>query len=183
MVMEFMQDPTCAYLDKQYMLGDKLLIAPIFNEEGMAHYYLPEGSWTDYLTGEKKEGGRWYKEYRGYLSIPMMVKEGSILAIGAKDEDAVYDYSENVVLKVYDLVDQVPSTTVVYNQKSELSLEAKLLKQGNTITIEVNTAKNYSIVLVNCTAITSIENGSFEIKDNNTVITPGREGAMIVKLI
>jgi alpha-D-xyloside xylohydrolase len=183
MVMEFMQDPTCAYLDKQYMLGDKLLIAPIFNEEGMAHYYLPEGSWTDYFTGEKKEGGRWYKEYHGYLSIPMMVKEGSILAIGAKDEDAVYDYSENVVLKVYDLVDQVPSTTVVYNQKSELSLEAKLLKQGNTITIEVNTAKNYSIVLVNCTAITSIENGSFEIKDNNTVITPGREGAMIVKLI
>ena len=27
----------------QYMLGDSLLVAPIFNEDSMAEYYLPEG--------------------------------------------------------------------------------------------------------------------------------------------
>ncbi|HBI73043.1 MAG TPA: alpha-xylosidase, partial [Lachnospiraceae bacterium] len=54
MVMEFTEDPVCAYLDRQYMLGDSLLVAPIFNEEGIAEYYLPEGKWTNYFTGEVK---------------------------------------------------------------------------------------------------------------------------------
>ena len=32
MAMEFEEDRNCSYLDKQYMLGDSLLAAPIFNE-------------------------------------------------------------------------------------------------------------------------------------------------------
>lgn len=42
MVLEFQNDPTRGFLDKQYMLGDSLLVAPIFNEEGMAEYFVPE---------------------------------------------------------------------------------------------------------------------------------------------
>lgn len=41
MVLEFTEDKNCAYLASQYTLGDSLLVAPIFNEEGMAEYYLP----------------------------------------------------------------------------------------------------------------------------------------------
>ncbi len=182
MVMEFTQDLTCAYLDKQYMLGDKLLVAPIFNEEGMAQYYLPEGTWTNYLTGEKKQGNRWYKETHGYLSIPLYVRENSILAVGEKVEDAVYDYSENVNLKVYEMIDQVVSTAVVYNKEAKSELEAKVLKQGDTITIEVNTAKHYCVTLINCTAISSVSNASYEIMDNNTIITPDKKGTIIVHL-
>lgn len=62
------------------MLGDSLLVAPIFNEDGIAEYYLPEGHWTSLLSGDVKEGGRWYKEKHGYLSIPLYVREGSIVA-------------------------------------------------------------------------------------------------------
>ena len=58
MVLEFTEDRTCHYVDKQYMLGDSLLVAPIFNEESLADYYLPAGRWTDFFTGEVKEGGR-----------------------------------------------------------------------------------------------------------------------------
>ncbi len=182
MVMEFNQDPTCAYLDKQYMLGDKLLVAPIFNDEGMAHYYLPEGIWTNYFTGEKKQGNRWYKEYHGYLSVPLYVRENSILAIGGKDDDAVYNYCENVTLKVYELLDHFATTTVVYTQETKLGLEARVLKQGDTISIDVDTIEKYSIELINCTTITSVTNGSFEIKDSNTRITPNQKGTIIVKL-
>ena len=52
MVLEFTEDRTCHYVDKQYMLGDSLLVAPIFNEESLADYYLPAGRWTDFFTGE-----------------------------------------------------------------------------------------------------------------------------------
>ena len=88
MVLEFTEDRNCAYLASQYMLGDSLLVAPIFNEDGIAEYYLPEGRWTSLLSGDVKEGGRWYKEKHGYLSIPLYVREGSIVAMGARDDNA-----------------------------------------------------------------------------------------------
>ena len=67
MVMEFTEDKTCHYLDKQYMLGDSLLVAPIFNDQSMAEYYLPKGVWTDFFTGEVKNGGQWITEKHGGL--------------------------------------------------------------------------------------------------------------------
>ena len=53
MILEFQDDPACTYLDKQYMLGDSILVAPIFNEDGEANYYLPEGKWTNFITGKE----------------------------------------------------------------------------------------------------------------------------------
>lgn len=171
MVMEYTEDPTCAYLDKQYMLGDALLVAPIFNDKGIAHYYLPEGTWTDYFTGKRKQGGRWYKENHSYFSIPLLVKEGSILAIGS-EEDAVYDYGEGVTLKAYELMENVPSTAVVYDDKANPVLKAEFLKKGKELCIKVDTTREYQVVLVNTTDILSVENGSFERKGNDTIIHP-----------
>ena len=51
------------------MLGENLLVFPVFNEEGMGNYYLPKGKWTNYFTGEKLEGGQWIEEKHGYMSI------------------------------------------------------------------------------------------------------------------
>lgn len=52
MLLEFPTDPVCHYLDMQYMLGQALLVAPIFNASGEATFYLPEGKWRNLLTGE-----------------------------------------------------------------------------------------------------------------------------------
>ena len=101
MALEFEKDRNCAYPANQYMLGDSLLVAPIFNEEGMAEYYLPEGRWTAFLTGEEREGGRWYREKHGYLSIPLYVRESSVVAVGACDDGPVYEYARDVTFRVY----------------------------------------------------------------------------------
>ena len=179
MVMEYTSDPTCAYLDKQYMLGDSLLVAPIFNDEGIASYYLPEGKWTSYLTGEVKEGKAWYQEKQDYFSIPLYVKEGSILAVGAKDEEADYDYADQVTLKVYELKENVSSTTVVYNNSKELSLKAEIIKREHIIQIDVSAEKSYFVELVNVNNIVSVDNGSFQTKGNNTIITPSGKGPVV----
>jgi alpha-D-xyloside xylohydrolase len=73
MVLEFPDDPTCTYLDTQYMLGSALLVAPVFNPQGCAQYYLPEGEWRNLLTGEIAQGGRWRKETHSYFSLPLWV--------------------------------------------------------------------------------------------------------------
>ena len=182
MVMEFTEDPVCAYLDRQYMLGDSLLVAPIFNEEGIAEYYLPEGKWTNYFTGEVKTGSRYIKEKHGYLSIPLLVREGSLVAIGAKDDDPVYDYADGVTLKAYELIENQPASTVVYDANANLTVKAEVLKKDNQIRINVETAKPYTVVLVNTTNLASIENGSFEVKGRDTIITPNGSGEVICTL-
>lgn len=179
MVMDYSDDPSCAYLDKQYMLGDSLMVAPIFNDEGIAHYYLPEGRWTNYLTGEVKTGGCWVKEKHGYLSIPLMVKEGSLLAIGSRDDDAVYDYADKLILKAYELQENVPSTTKVYNDANEAVVKAEVIKKDGKIYINVDSTKEYSVHLININNIKSVTNGTFEIIDNNVVITADGPGQII----
>ncbi len=116
MALEFDQDPACRYLDRQYMLGERILTAPIFNEEGEASYYLPSGTWTSLLTGEETEGGAWRKEKHGYLSLPVWVRENTILPMGIQMERADDGFENNVELRVYALKTQ--AETVVYQAES-----------------------------------------------------------------
>lgn len=104
MVLEFEKDRTCAYLDKQYMLGQSLLVAPIFNDKGIAEYYLPKDAagtkWVsllDAIDGRVtiREGGSWYQEPYDYLSIPLMIRPGQIIAMGSCDTDCEYDYADH----------------------------------------------------------------------------------------
>jgi len=74
MFIEYPDDPACVYLDRQYMLGSKLLVAPVFREDGEVTYYLPEGEWKQYITGENVKGGRWITEKHGFLSLPLFEK-------------------------------------------------------------------------------------------------------------
>lgn len=71
MVLEFPEDPVCAWLDRQYMLGDLYLVAPVFQESGEVTYYIPAGSWKNYFTGEIREGGHWITETVDYFTIPL----------------------------------------------------------------------------------------------------------------
>lgn len=178
MVIEYSQDFNCAYLDKQFMLGDSLLVSPIFNEEGIANYYLPEGTWTDYFTGEQKTGGKWHREVHNYLSIPLMVKEGSIIAVG-QDSGAVYDYAQDVELRVYEISESKKSATVVYNQASEIEVSLEVEKNQDKIMLNVNYSKPLRIVLVNMTTLSHVENGTYSVEGNNTVIIPSSKGEVI----
>ena len=149
MALEFTEDKNCAYLANQYMLGDSLLVAPIFNEDSMAEYYLPEGKWTSLLAGEEKAGGRWYREKHGYLSIPLYVKAGSIIALGGRDDNAVYDYADGTCLKVYALEDGQSAETSVYNTENEEVIKAKVTRMGDQYDIQVSGGTNVTVEIVN----------------------------------
>ena len=169
MVLEYTEDKTCHYVDKQYMLGDNLLVAPIFNDRSMAEYYLPKGTWTNFFTGEEKEGCGWFTEKHSYLSIPLMVKENSIVALGAHDDKPDYDYGDGVELRIYALKDGKTAEAIVYgmDQAEELSVFAK--REGSQIHITVKTDKPYTIRLVNVTAA-SVSEGGLQLDGNDTVL-------------
>ncbi len=129
MVLEFPADKNCHYLDKQYMFGESLLVAPIFNDQSIAEYYLPEGIWTNFFTGEKRCGNRWYNEKTGYLSIPLWVKENSILALGNCDSKPDYDYGDHPTLRVYIPEENGSADCKIYNDKKECVLSITVTKE------------------------------------------------------
>lgn len=91
MILEFPDDRTCQSLDQQYMLGPDLLVAPVFNAEGVVEFYLPEGNWTNYFNGAVVPGGRWVTEQHGFDSIPLYVREGATIKTG-RDDSFDYDF-------------------------------------------------------------------------------------------
>ena len=167
MVLEFTEDRNVSYVDKQFMLGDNLLVAPIFNDNSMAEYYLPAGKWTNVLTKEVREGGIWIKEKHSYLSIPLYARENSIVAMGASDDKADYDYADGVELNVYELSKE--AHTVVYGMDNKIALKADLFNENGTLLIQMEASKDYSIRLVNKTA-KEVENAEFVAEGNDTLI-------------
>ncbi len=170
MVLEFTEDRTCHYVDKQYMLGDSLLVAPIFNEESLADYYLPAGRWTDFFTGEVKEGGRWIQEKHGYLSVPLLVKENSIVAIGAHDDKPDYDYGEDAELRIYEPVAGTTVTETVYGMDGSEEIKISVTTEEGKISVSVETGKAVSVRLVNRKA-KAVENAEMQVTDKDTVLT------------
>ena len=101
MAFEFPDAPAAAYLDRQYMLGGDVLVAPVFTASGEVEFYLPEGTWTSLLTGEKREGGRWVRETHDFLSLPLYIRPGAVLPWGARADRPDYDYLEGLDLRVF----------------------------------------------------------------------------------
>ncbi len=81
MVLEFPDDPTCEDIDTQYMLGDDLLVAPVFSEDGIARFYVPDDGtgqpWTNIITGAAYEPGKWYTEKYDYHTLPVLARPGT----------------------------------------------------------------------------------------------------------
>src|SRR5699024_3155245 len=101
MALDFPEDPATAYLDRQYMLGPDLMVAPVFSADGRVSYYLPHGGWTNYLTGQRAQGGRWITEHHGFDSLPLWVRDGAVLVThpGARRPDL--DYASDPMLTLY----------------------------------------------------------------------------------
>lgn len=118
MVLEFPEDPTCRTLDRQYMLGDGLLVAPVFHDD-KSEYYLPRGKWTHLLTGEVREGGQWFFDRQDFFDMPLWIRQGAVIAWGDTQDKPEYDHRRGVRL----LFGQMAS-----NGKKTISIQSP--KQG-----------------------------------------------------
>jgi alpha-D-xyloside xylohydrolase len=101
MQLEFADDPAVGHLDRQYMFGPDLLVAPVFTADGTVEFYLPAGLWTDYFTGETVTGPGWRTETHGFDTLPLYVRDGAALAVGARDDRPDYDYLDGLTLRLY----------------------------------------------------------------------------------
>ncbi|MEO6276315.1 TIM-barrel domain-containing protein, partial [Roseateles sp.] len=137
MLIEHPHDPACAPLDRQYQLGESLLVAPVFTENGEVDFYLPEGKWTHLLSGDKKQGGRWHRETHGYLSLPLYAAPNSVIAWGAETEKPDYDYASGTVLRVFELDDGQSAGFTVVGLDGSVAARGTVGRKGGQYTAQV----------------------------------------------
>ncbi|MED7923517.1 alpha-xylosidase [Nonomuraea sp. LP-02] len=113
MQLEFPGDRACDHLDAQYMLGPDLLVAPVLSAGGEVSYYVPAGEWTRLLDGGTVTGPGWHTEVHGFDSLPLLVRPGAVLPVGAREDRPDYDYADGVTLRAYRLADGDHRTVTV----------------------------------------------------------------------
>ncbi|MBW8848308.1 MAG: hypothetical protein JF607_25470, partial [Burkholderiales bacterium] len=141
MLIEHPGDPACAPLDRQYQLGESLLVAPVFTASGEVDFYLPgsgSGQWTHLLSGEKREGGRWHREVHGFLSMPLYVAPNSVIAWGAETEKPDYDYARGTVLRVFELDDGASAGFTVVGVDGQVAARGTVGRAGAQYTAQVS---------------------------------------------
>jgi alpha-D-xyloside xylohydrolase len=135
MMLAFPGDPACETLDRQYMLGDSLLVAPVFREDGIVDYYLPAGKWTNFLTDEVADGGSWRRDKMDYLSIPLWVLGNSVIPVGARDDRPDYDYEQDVTLHVFHFKDGAKVDVTIPDTVGGVRVVFHCERQGNQLKI------------------------------------------------
>ncbi|WP_059052023.1 alpha-xylosidase [Paenibacillus senegalimassiliensis] len=171
MFLEFPNDPGSETLDRQYMLGDSILVAPVFSEHGEVTYYLPEGTWTHLLTGKAVQGGKWYKEKYDFFGLPLFVRENSILAKGANDNRPDYDFADGVELGLYQIQDGATVSRTVRNIEGESELQVSVSRNGNTVKLSAEGAgKPFQVALHGLGEASSVQGG---VLASNGVIEVG----------
>jgi alpha-D-xyloside xylohydrolase len=137
MLLEFPDDPACATLDRQYLLGESLLVAPVFSYDDTVEFYVPAGRWTSFLSGEEIEGPRWVRQKHGFLSVPLLVRPNSVIPVGSIDSRPDYDYADGVTFRVFALDDGGSASCPVPNLDGSNAGSVTVTRSGSRITASV----------------------------------------------
>jgi alpha-D-xyloside xylohydrolase len=177
MMLEFPGDPACDYLDRQYMLGDALLVAPVLSADGVVDYYLPPGRWTHFLSGRVAEGGRWHREAHDYLSLPLLARPNSIIAVGADEQRPDYEYADGVTFHVFEPQDGAILTADIPTLAGEAAMTLQVRREGSNLHIQAGGATlPWRVLLRGVEQVRSFEGGASEADTLGTLILPS-EGA------
>jgi alpha-D-xyloside xylohydrolase len=173
MLLEFPDDPACDTLDRQYMLGEALLVAPVFRPDGVVDYYLPEGLWTHFMTGQVVTGGRWIRETHDYLSLPLMVCPNTVLPVGANAQQPDYDYADGVTFHVFELQDGATASACVPTVKGELAMKLEVSRAGEELHVAAHGAANpWSVLLRGISTVQSVGGGQAQPERRGTLLIP-----------
>ena len=99
LVVDYQDDPNTWNLGDEYLFGDGILVAPIVDETNSRRVYLPAGTWTDWWTHERIDGGRWIDVTAELDRMPLFIREGAIIPLGP-----VMNYVDEKKVESVDLI-------------------------------------------------------------------------------
>lgn len=159
MFMEFPEDRTARMLGTEYMLGPSLLVAPVFTYSGDVNYYLPRGRWTNWFTGEIADGGRWRTENHPFDSIPLWVRQESIIVTQPRAKTPDYDYTVNPLVSVFEIGDNPVIATVTNCLDGKKITFTAQRSDGKTIIVTRSDGNQFTARLGSCGKIIQSSGG------------------------
>jgi alpha-D-xyloside xylohydrolase len=153
MVLELPEDPAAPLLDQQYLLGPSLLVAPVFSESGDVTYYLPPGTWTDLLTGERREGGCYVHERSTtFLRIPLWVRPATLLLTSSDVDRPDHDATQALRLEPFELAEGARVSAEVFSPDAERQLCFEAQHVGQQLRLRIVSGRapagaRYTLVL------------------------------------
>jgi alpha-D-xyloside xylohydrolase len=182
MALEFPGDQACTHLERQYMLGDDLLVAPAFGAGGEVGYYVPEGTWTHFLTGERVTGPCWRHERHGFLSIPLLARPGAVIPVGAVEDRPGYDYADGVTLRVYELPDGAEVTTTIPAENGAGPARFVTSRAGDAVRVRaVGARPSWRVLLAGVPGVASVTGGTV-IADEQGALVLADQDTLTIQL-
>ncbi|MGK7287481.1 alpha-xylosidase [Buttiauxella agrestis] len=184
MMLEFPDNPGCDYLDRQYMLGDSVMVAPVFSEAGDVQFYLPEGRWTHLLSNQQAQGSRWHKEKHDFQNLPVYVRDNTLLALGNNDQKPDYAWHEGTAFQLFNLDDGREALCEVPAADGSVIFTLKVRREGNTLAVQCEgQAKDWTLCLRNIGNVKGVKQGKSAAGEQGVVVTPdSAESGLVIEL-
>ena len=100
--VHFPNDPRAVACGDQYLWGPSVLVAPVVEKGATARsIYLPRGAWYDFWTNERVQGGREISRPVDLETLPLYVREGSILPQGPVKQFVEEKVDEPLSVSIY----------------------------------------------------------------------------------
>jgi alpha-glucosidase/alpha-D-xyloside xylohydrolase len=100
--VHFPDDPKAVECGDEYLWGKNILVAPVAEKGATARsIYLPRGAWYDFWTHDRLQGGREISRPVDLETLPLYVREGSILPLGPVKQFTGEKVDEPLSVSIY----------------------------------------------------------------------------------
>jgi alpha-glucosidase (family GH31 glycosyl hydrolase) len=130
----------------QYMMGESILVAPMFAGEESREVLLPPGKWYDFYTGELAGEEEVITLTPGLDRIPLFVKDGAIIPMLKEERTRMPVEGEKLALEIRHYGEE-PGTFTLYDddgvsfnyEEGKYSLtELRVSREGSSLTPGMN---------------------------------------------
>ena len=100
--LHFPDDPKAVECGDEYLWGRSVLVAPVVEKGATTRrVYLPRSTWYDFWSGERLAGGREITRSVDLETMPLFVREGSILPLGPVKQFSAEKVDEPLSISIY----------------------------------------------------------------------------------
>jgi alpha-D-xyloside xylohydrolase len=156
--LHYPDDPIAYDRDFDYLLGERLLVAPVYEEGARAReVYLPAGRWVNWWTGEAIDGPRLVTVDAPLDEIPLFAKGGAIVPLLDPSVQTLWPTDDPEVIDHLDVADRLWIDLYPYGETAFTLVDGTTLTMtrttgGFTLAIgEAPLARTYSLRAVPAT--------------------------------
>ncbi len=169
--MHYPKDYQASQENFEYMFGDNLLVAPVYQEARERKVYLPEGQWVDYWNQKVYQGPTQFIYQAPLDTLPLFVKKGSIIPLADPEIDTLAPATDPSVVTWEQKKDHLrlqvyPSEFCQFTLYDGSRFEAE--EQGNTIVLRSNSKEqrrfSWTVYPEGNKTVSRVELGSITLK-------------------